>query len=65
MKFLLVIMLFFVASCTEQDNEEKKDLAQQIKDIKAKPFDELTPEERNLLIMILETNKSKEETQGE
>lgn len=63
MKYLLIVILLFSAACTENKNEENKDLSKKIEQIRKKPINELTQEERNLLIMILK-NKD-QQTQGE
>lgn len=58
MKYLLVICLFLTA-CYQVDNEsnEVKTTQEKIKAIKSKPYNELTDEEKVLLIMILESDR--------
>jgi hypothetical protein len=58
MKYLLIICLFLTA-CYQVDNEasEVKTTQEKVKAIKSKPYNELTDEEKVLLIMILESDR--------
>ena len=60
MKYFILSIMVLITACSEQtENENKQQVLtpEQIKNIRSKPFNELTDKEKAVLIMIMDSKQ--------